>query len=190
MATPNRPKNCYDLMKRLRGADLTLAQRAVLLAQYSYADRDGTNSYASEETLAEDLGIGVRMVRRHRQALRDSGWLVLRRRGRNVVGGDATASVYEVTIPDESTGHKVPPAQQEPHAPKAQDSTGHKVPPTRPYRAEGLRPSAFRGFGGRDKGGNVTAGGEPDGSTSGCPECGGGPEGHGHGCTRDPWRKR
>jgi hypothetical protein len=88
-------------MKRMRGSDLNLKERAVLIAQYSYADRDGTNSYVSETTLAKDLGIGVSTLREHRRVLRDEkGWLVRRHRGVNIgSGGDSRASTYEVVIP-------------------------------------------------------------------------------------------
>ena len=135
-------------MKRLRISGLTPVLRGVLLAQYSYADRDGTNSRPSEKTLAEDLGISDSMLRRHRKALRAAGWLIERERGVNMgSGGASRASKYEVVIPV-ATGTIVPVGnrgenfsdagknagdsnpQPEPPCPKGQLATGTIVPPT------------------------------------------------------------
>jgi hypothetical protein len=82
----------------LDGADLTLAERAVLWGQYKYADKNGTQSRVSEETLGRYLSVDARTVRRHRKALRAKGWLVEKYRGRNT-GTDNEASTYEVVIP-------------------------------------------------------------------------------------------
>jgi hypothetical protein len=98
LATYKRPDDAYDLIRRLGGVDLTLEERAVLLGQYAYADKDGTNSRASEDSLAEYLAISVRTLRRHRKTLQTKGWLVLRGRGRNT-GGSPRASTFEVVIP-------------------------------------------------------------------------------------------
>lgn len=128
MATYKRPKDCYDLMKRMRGEGLTPAQRGVLLAQYSYADVDGKHSRPSEKTLAKDLGLSERQVRNHRAALRDKGWLIEKERGVNVgSGGESRASTYEVVIP---TGSIVPVGQPEVSPEKAQLASGSKLPPT------------------------------------------------------------
>lgn len=98
MATYKRPDGAYDLMTRLDGADLSLTERAVLLAQYKFGDKDGTNSYVGEERLAEYLNTSDRTVRRTRKSLRDKGWLVERERGHNL-GDKPVPSLYWVVIP-------------------------------------------------------------------------------------------
>jgi hypothetical protein len=132
LATYKRPTDGYDLLRRMDGVDLTLAERAVLLAQYKFADRDGTNSRPNLETLATYLSVSERTVRVHRTALRDKGWLIEKRRGRNVGRSNLkSASVYEVVIP---TGRDLPVADLLPEGEgvKAQEPTGRILPPTYP----------------------------------------------------------
>jgi hypothetical protein len=96
--THKRPKDIFDLLDRMAGADLSLPERAVMIQQYKYADRDGTNSYVSEARLAEDLHTTDKTVRNHRAKLRTKGWLIERKRGHNRSDGDRS-SVYDVVIP-------------------------------------------------------------------------------------------
>lgn len=98
MATYKRPTDIYELLRTLRRTNLTPTERAVLLTQYSYADKDGTNSRPSEETLAEDLAVSDRTIRTARKSLKSKGWLVEVQRGRNR-GAMMSASVYEIVIP-------------------------------------------------------------------------------------------
>lgn len=98
--THRRPKDIYDLLRRMRGEDLTSKEFHVLMMQYSYADKDGRGSYVSERTLAEDLGMSVSSLREHRRVLRDEkGWLVRLHRGINLGNGGSRASTYEIVIP-------------------------------------------------------------------------------------------
>ncbi|WP_137147405.1 helix-turn-helix domain-containing protein [Mycolicibacterium sp. CR10] len=101
-----RPRDIFDLLNQMDRADLSLPQRAVLIAQYRHADKDGRNSYASEKRLAEDLSTTERTIRSNRQRLREKGWLIEHSRGRNSRDGDK-ASVYEVVIPL----HQAPPSK-------------------------------------------------------------------------------
>jgi hypothetical protein len=109
VATYKRPKDAYDLMRRLDGVDLSLECRSVLMAQYHYGDKDGTHSRASEDTIAAYLHTHVRTLRRHRKTLLAAGWLVERQRGRNT-GGAPRASTYEIVIPT----HQEAPSQRAP----------------------------------------------------------------------------
>lgn len=143
MATYKRPNDVYDLLRRLDGVDLSLAQRAVLLAQYKYADRDGTNSRPSVETLAAYLSVSERTVQEHRTALRNKGWLIEKRRGRNVGRSNVkTTSVYEVVIP---TGRNLPIADLLPEGGgvKAQEPTGRILHPTYPTEDASLTASGI-----------------------------------------------
>ena len=135
-----RPNNAYDLMKRLRMSDLSLKERAVLLAQYSYGDVDGTSSYVSEKTLAEDLRIGVSTLRRHRSTLREAGWLVLRQRGVNVgSGGESRASTYEVVIPVATAGNSAVASEVE--SATARSATAHFSASSQLATARNLAPT-------------------------------------------------
>lgn len=86
-------------MEATDGADLTLNERAVLMAQFRFADfASGRNSFVSEDRLAEFLQTSTATIRRSRRELRRKGWLIERKRGRNT-GNNDTASIYEVVIP-------------------------------------------------------------------------------------------
>lgn len=70
----------------------------MLLGQYKFGDKDGTNSWVGEDTLAQYLNTSERTVRRTRMSLRNKGWLVERERGHNL-GDKPVPSLYWVVIP-------------------------------------------------------------------------------------------
>lgn len=98
MADFKRARDIFDLLDHMAGADLSLPERAVLVQQYKYADKDGRTSYVSEKRLADDLFTTDKNIRNHRRKLRIKGWLIERERGKNTRDGDR-ASVYDVVIP-------------------------------------------------------------------------------------------
>ena len=126
MATYKRPKDAYDLLKRLRNSGLNAAERGVLLAQYSYGDKNGTSSFVSEERLAKDLAMSTSAVRRHRKKLREAGWLVEIDRGHNV-GKSAQPSEYEIVVP---TDRPVPVEKPKRAPTNPHGYNGRKRPPT------------------------------------------------------------
>lgn len=116
----------YAYMKKLRGAGLTLAERGMLMAILSYANKDGTNAHPGHATLAADLEVSVRYVGTIIKSLRAKGFLLQTRPGRRGPDGDVPAC-YSVVIP---TGTIVPADLSEQVHLKAQDSIGTIVPPT------------------------------------------------------------
>lgn len=86
-------------MDSLAGVDLSLGERATLLAHYKFADQDGRNCRASTETIAAYLNTSVDTVKKYRRSLRASGWLVEVERGHNTGAGGNTTSHHEVAIP-------------------------------------------------------------------------------------------
>jgi len=172
VAERKRPKDVYDLLRRMAGADLTLQERAVLIAQYSHADKDGQNSYPSLETLASDLGVTARYVSKIRASLVAKGWLVETRRGRNVGSGPDRSSRFDIVIP---TGTIVPVATGTDSA-NPQFATGTIVPPTYPTCTGSKTPGTKVGNGQRA---NARPGN--------CSECGRPEPSHDYSCPQSCW---
>lgn len=83
---------------RLRGADLTLAERAVLLNLWTYSDADMTNAWPSRTRIAEDCQMSREGVRKALRALESKGYVVAVARGGWTDEGNR-ATNYSLTLP-------------------------------------------------------------------------------------------
>lgn len=111
---------------------------ATALVLASYADSDGGGIRPGEKRLAEGIGVDVRTVRRHLQALRELGYICQEKRGHRSGDGHAFATLYQLTVPSvesdgvegdlgASTGQSCPVHPVENPVHSAQ-STGHPCP--------------------------------------------------------------
>src|SRR5690242_10036873 len=81
-------------------ADLDRLALVIALA----ARADGTRAVASNQWLADRLGISISTAQRRVKALKDAGWIDRTEIGRRRGDGSTTANVYELRFP--STGHR------------------------------------------------------------------------------------
>lgn len=95
--------------QRLRADDdITKVRLCTLVILGTYMDSDGSNAHVRESTLAAAVGIGERAVREHLAYACDRGYLNRVARGHRLGNGETTASTYEATVPDGSTGTQAP----------------------------------------------------------------------------------
>lgn len=87
------------------------ANRAILYALATYADRNGTNAFPSQATLADAAGVCARTVRRALRWLEDSG--IIRRMGGRKSRRGRAVIVWKIVLatlkPDTGSGR---PAKQ------------------------------------------------------------------------------
>lgn len=107
--SPEQRRLWVRLVLRFPRADLSAAQKTVLIALETYADyRDGANAHPGEENLAVDTGITARAVRDAIKRGRDLGLIEQTHRENPKAG---LAAVYRLTLPTDytvSTGTAVP----------------------------------------------------------------------------------
>ncbi|MGP5261220.1 helix-turn-helix domain-containing protein [Brachybacterium paraconglomeratum] len=89
-------------MTRLRGAELTLAERAVLTTLWTYTNADLANAYPSRMRLAADSGVSRDGVRKALRGLEDKGFIHSVSRGGWTDEGNR-ANVYNLTLPRGAT---------------------------------------------------------------------------------------
>ena len=95
-------KTFFAYMDAVLASDLTSSQRMILLVQAKHADaHEGelTNSYPSEETLAEQTGLNRKTIQRARKSLVELGWLIQTHSGRG--GSSKWSNAYDLAVPDE-----------------------------------------------------------------------------------------
>lgn len=103
----------------MRGADLSLAERAIAFTLATYANVDGTRAFPGIERLIADTGASDKTIRRALKALEAKGWVECMYRGRRNSG----ASEYRLTIPRDRL-HLAP----QPKAPNVKPLNGRRKP--------------------------------------------------------------
>jgi hypothetical protein len=114
----------FDWQRAVCSEESPLAPTAryVGLARSIHMNGDGTNCYASRDTISKKTGLGLSTVKRADKELIAGGWLVVTFHGGSPRGGVRMATVYRAQIP--TTGVTVTPVTQ------VQDSsTGLTGPP-------------------------------------------------------------
>jgi replication initiation and membrane attachment protein DnaB len=90
--------NDHPIRVALKGTASALAT-----VMFNKANMDGTKVYVTQETLADVLTVSVRTVRRAQTELESFGLIRCVVKGSNL--GTGKPSVYELTMPPETTGH-------------------------------------------------------------------------------------
>lgn len=100
---------------RLRGADLTLAERAVLLNLWTYSDADMTNAWPAKARIAEDCRMSRDGVRKALRSLESKGFIAAVKRGGWTDEGNR-ATNYSLTLPAMGATVSPPVGDQEAHS--------------------------------------------------------------------------
>lgn len=97
---------------RLRGADLTLAERAVLLDLWTYSDADMANAWPPKARIADDCNMSRDGVRKALRSLEAKGYIVPVKRGGWTEEGNR-ATNYSLTLPGMGATVSPPVGDQE-----------------------------------------------------------------------------
>jgi hypothetical protein len=105
------------------------AAGAVATVMFNRANMDGSKVFVTQESLADDLTISIRTVRRAQKELEALGLIRCVVKGNNL-GRAGRPSVYELTMPPKNTGHLF--AETTGRHPRTPDigvqNTGHRCP--------------------------------------------------------------
>lgn len=98
-------------MKKLRGADLTNAERNVLIMVFTYTDQHGRGAFPGIRRLAADSGVTEKYLKTCLRRLVAEGWLAVQAPGGNQYG-KGTATTYALgagpCIPQKGEGGDCP----------------------------------------------------------------------------------
>ncbi|WP_259842145.1 helix-turn-helix domain-containing protein [Brachybacterium muris] len=97
---------------RLRRADLTLAERAVLLDLWTYSDADMTNAWPTKARIADDCNMSRDGVRKALRSLETKGYIIPVKRGGWTEEGNR-ATNYSLTLPGMGATQSPPVGDQE-----------------------------------------------------------------------------
>lgn len=100
-------------MTKLRGADLTLAERAVLTTLWTYTNPDLTSAWPAKNRIAGDCGLSRDGVRKALRGLEAKGYIIAVTRGGWTEEGNRATS-YDLTLPMGAT-EKPTPGDTEAH---------------------------------------------------------------------------